>query len=337
MTQLPEARPLRFLATFDYSDDPEFADRAHTLVNEDDSLLGQFKFALRVFRVSKNHAALLLDSASGSIHPDLLACALIGLFRGSKKPLVVIMGEMWHKDAGLRGVLQKIVLRLADRAIFRYAPISTDDSRVFERIWGISSQKLRFVPYFYTFTKRDLESPPPQEEDFIFSGGNSHRDYEPLLRAAEALPGHKFVIASHLLEGRKLPPNVTAGQVPRPEFIRLMGAARMVIVPIRRNLTRSAGQQTYLNAMMLGKITVVNDVFGVYDYVRHNETAIVVDGSPEGYVNAVLRAFDPRNRAEMQRICNAARKEVSANFSFEKHCQRLLEIFDQAVKEYYQT
>lgn len=325
---------LHFLATIDYSDYPEFAERAHVLVNGDDSILGQLRFAVKVFKASKNESALLLDSASGSIHPDLLAAVLIGFWRRTAKPVIVMMGDMWHNDKGLRGFLQKVALRLADGAIVRYAPLSSDEFPIFEKTWGISRLKLRFLPYFYTFTKADLNSPSPPQEDFIFSGGNAHRDYETLLQAAEALPAHKFVIGSHLLDGRKLPSNVTAGQVPRTEFIRLMRASRMVIVPILPNLTRSTGHQTYLNAMLLGKPTIVNDTLGVREHVRHGETAIVVDGSPEGYVEAVRRVIDPANQAEMQRICNAAQEDVLTNFSFEKHCERLFDILDEAIEEY---
>ena len=94
------------------------------------------------------------------------------------------MGAMWQRDSGLKGLIEKMLIRLADRSITRYALQATDELPYFSSTWGIPDSKLRFVPYFYTFTESDLAGPAPSTEVFIFSGGNSHRDYKTLLEAA---------------------------------------------------------------------------------------------------------------------------------------------------------
>jgi glycosyltransferase involved in cell wall biosynthesis len=324
-----------FVTTLDYSDFPEYSERAVILPLHDGSILGQLSYAFRIVRAARTCKALLLDSASGTIHPDLLASILIGFWRKSRRPVIVMMGDMWHRDTGLQGWVQKVLLCFGNRGIFRYAPLSREEFPVFSKTWRISDTKLRFLHYFYTFTKEDLNSPPPAPEDFIFSGGNSHRDYGALLRAIEKLPEYNFVIASHRLDGMQLPPNVQAGQVPRDEFIRLMRAAKMVIVPIQRGLTRSTGHQTYLNGMLLGKPTIVTETLGVKDHVVHNETAIIVDGSPDSYQEAIRWVLDPANKDAVQKICKQGQDSVVKDFSFEKHCQRLLDILDEAYEDYY--
>jgi glycosyltransferase involved in cell wall biosynthesis len=324
-----------FVATLDYSDYPEYFERARVIRVSNKTIKDELKSVPLVLRAARSTHALLLQSSSGRVHPDLLAAILIGFWRKSSRPAIVMMGCMWQRDDGLAGIIQKILLHLADRAIFRFAPQSTDELPLFSATWGISQDKLRFLNYFYTFTDKDLSSPAPAQEDFIFSGGNSHRDYKALLKASEMLPEYKFVIASNLLDGIKLPPNVRAGQVQRTEFIRLMRASNAVVVPIQAGLIRATGQQTYLNAMLLEKPVIVTEALGVHDHVRDGETAIVVDGSPESYANAIHKVFDPKNKLEIEHICRAGRESVLRDYSFEKHCARLLDILDESINDYY--
>jgi len=104
--------------------------------------------------------------------------------------------------------------------------------------------------------------------------------------AARTLPDIRF--PTNLLEGRTdRPPNVRAGQLPRAEYNRLLLAAAVVVVPLRRKLRRAAGQQTYLDAMLAGIPVVGTDSPGVRDHMQDGVTGLVVDGSPENYVQAL--------------------------------------------------
>lgn len=323
----------RFVTTVNYKDYPEYAERSIVLSKSTTSLLSELKFIPQLVRATSQAKLFLLDSTSGRIHPDLMAAIMIQLLPRKRRPVIVFMGAMWQKDDGFKGLVQKVLLRLADGAIARFAVQSTDEIPLFARTWGISESKMRFVPYFYTFTEKDLAAPTPGNEGFIFAGGNSHRDYEPYLEAIDSLRDYRFVIATHLLDGRPLPPNVQAGAVPRHEFIRLMRASAAVVVPMKTGLIRAVGQQTYLNAMMLGKPTIITKTLGVSDHAWDGETAIVVDGTPQSYVQAIRKVMDPAKEAEMDRMCRRAREVVLGQFNFERHAKRLLEILDEAFQE----
>ncbi|HEX8991333.1 MAG TPA: glycosyltransferase family 4 protein [Anaerolineales bacterium] len=322
----------RFSTTVTYEDFPAFAQRAHILRRPNDSIWGELWQAWAVVREAPRVRALLLDSTSGRIHPDLLAAILIGFLPRRRRPVVVFMGAMWQKDPGLRGLVQRFILRRADRVICRYALQSSDELPLFSAAWGIPMSKLRFVPYFYTFTDQDLETPNPPPGNFIFAGGNAHRDYGTFVEAARALPEYEFVIASRLLEGRTLPPNVRAAEVPRDEFIRLMRASVAVVVPLRRDLIRASGQQTYLNAMLLGKPTIVTDTPGVSDYIHNDDIAWVVDGSAQSYVDAIREIFAPDHREQTLRRTREARQRVRESFSFDRHAERLVDVLDEAIR-----
>jgi len=323
----------RFATTVNYQDYPEYANRSIILSKPDESLLGEIKIIPQIIKATGRAKLFLLDSTSGKIHPDLIATILIRFLPQARRPVIVFMGAMWQKDDGLKGAIQRILLQLADKAIARYAVQSTDEIPLFSSTWGIPESKLRFVPYFYTFTKNDLSSPTPANGNFIFAGGDSHRDYQPYLEAADTLREHRFVIATNLMKGIALPPNVQAGPVPRDEFIRLMRASNAVVVPMRTGLIRAVGQQTYLNAMMLGKPTIVTKSLGVSDHAWDGETAIVVDGTPESYVRAIRMVLDPANEVKIHRMCQHSREVVLEQFNFERHAERLLEILDEAFRD----
>ncbi len=118
------------------------------------------------------------------------------------------------------------------------------------------------------------------------------------------------------------------------EYARLMWTSRAVVVPMKRNLIRAVGQQTYLNAMLLEKPTIVTDALGVRDHVRDGETAIVVDGSPQSYVDSIRKVLDPANKTAIDKMCNFARKTVLEQYNFQDHATRLLAVLDGAVQEW---
>ena len=167
----------------------------------------------------------------------------------------------------------------------------------------------------------------------MFAGGNSHREYEPLIEAARQLPEHRFVLATDRLQGIDLPPNLTAAPVPHHEFVRLMYGAAAVVVPMRQGMRRAVGQQTYLNAMWLERPTIVSDILGVHDHIENGKTALIVDGSMAGYVRALHWVFDPDNQEQVVRMCQNGRQAVVGQFTFENHAARLLEIIDEAAND----
>ncbi|MEM7116449.1 MAG: glycosyltransferase [Chloroflexota bacterium] len=326
------ARCCRFTTTIDYSDHPQFAARA-TIIHrpKNSSLRDGLAIAAQILGAARRGEPLLLTSSWGNIHPDLLASAIIGLWPQERRPKIVMMGCMWEPTAGWRGWIEQRIVRLADRAIDLYAVQSTEELAVFPKTWRVGLFKTRLCLYFHTFTP--AETTPALEQGHIFAGGNAQRDYEPLLEAACRLPQQRFIFATNLLDGRELPPNVTAGRVSHDRFVELMKTAVINITPIRSGLRRAAGQQTYLNAMLLGKPTVVTDTLGVHDHLTHRETGLIVDGSTEQYVEAIEWLTDCNNQADVRHLRHAARHAAREQFTFENHVDTVLTIVDEALAD----
>ena len=145
----------------------------------------------------------------------------------------------------------------------------------------------------------------------VFAGGDSHRDYGPLIEAAREIDSD-FTLATGRLSGDQLaslPPNVSAGRLPHDDFMRRLRSAAVVVVALQGRSDRSAGEQTYLNAMVLGKPVIVVDTMGVREYVEDGKTGLVVPpaADPAALTAALRWVLDPANEQEVAAMTERAR------------------------------
>jgi glycosyltransferase involved in cell wall biosynthesis len=62
--------------------------------------------------------------------------------------------------------------------------------------------------------------------------------------------------------------------------------------------------------MYLRKPTIVTDSMSVRDYVTDGENGLVVDGTPEGYVEALSCTLDPDNAARIAAMTENAHRRA---------------------------
>jgi len=325
-----------FCTTVDYRGHAEWAARSTQItptLGRDHTTADEVVHFARVVRSLRRGGAHILDSTSGRFHPDLLALALSSMLPQPEPVRVVLMGAMWEPDSGLRGAIQRFVVGRADRRIARYALQSTEELGTFAATWRVGQRKLRVVPYFFTIKPSDLprddgRAPGPA---YVFSGGDSHRAYAPLVEAARDLPHVRFVLATRLLDATPgLPPNVTARALSHEEFMEALVGSTVVVVPLVPGLRRAAGQQTYLNAMWLGKPTVVTEAPAVRDHIQDRDTALVVPATREALRASVEWALADGGAQEMAR---RGEQDVRKRFTFEGHAEAVLDVLDDALRD----
>lgn len=323
-----------FATTVDYRDDARYAAQAHLILESPahfPTMADELNMLWRILQIARQEQLLLLRSSWGRLNPDVIAAALLGLLPAHSRPILVLKGCMWEPDKGVKGVLVRRLVQLADRAIRLYAVQSSEELTLFPQTWGLSAGKTRLCPYFYTLTEQDLTLPPPPVEEYVFAGGNSHRRYEPLIEAAKQFSNRHFIFATDRLAGQELPPNVTAKPVPHRQFVALMQGAAVVVVPLQAGLHRASGQQTYLNAMWLGKPTIVAETLAVRDHITHGETALITDGTAASYVQALQYVFAPGNQEKVRKMAVRAKEVVESQFSFANHVTHLLQVVAEAA------
>jgi hypothetical protein len=294
----------------------------------------RFRALSAVVRRAGAYEAIVLDGSVGlrSGYLDLFAAGIAGR-RGGRGPIVVVADSTWKRGVSL---VDRIALRggieLVDAPNTRFCVLSNDEVRVFPKTWGVSPDKLFFTPWPHTLSGSELET---TREGGIFAGGDSLRDYGPLVEAARTLDA-EITIATRrpeLVDAHDLPANVHAGPLPHDTYVEQMRRATIVIVPLLPTEERSAGQTTYCNAMAMGKLVIATDTLGIRDYIDDRETGLLVPPGDAAAMRETLGwATDPANAADVERIADRAREVALDRLSPDRYVINLLQVARTALE-----
>jgi hypothetical protein len=276
------------------------------------------------------YRALVVDGSVGprDLYLEPLAALAVRRRPGGTRTPVVLVECQW-KMGGSR--VDRAVTRLALRALdgprVAYCVLTEWERARFPGTWGVERERVFVTPYCHTLNDAELAAPTSTDGD-VFAGGNSLRDYGSLVAAAAHIDTG-VTIATKLLD-EPLPPNVTAGPVPEQRFFELLRNARAVVVPLADRDDRTAGQQTYLNAMALGKVAIVTDSPGVREYVEDGRTGLVVPPGDADALAAALRwTLDPANAVAVDQIAAAAMEVARTRFSPQRYVETLLSVAER--------
>ncbi len=237
--------------------------------------------------------------------------------------------ETEHHDATPRssGAVARRAIRLLDSRNTHYCVLSSREAAEFPGFWGIPASRVHFTPFCFGIDA-SVERPPAGST--VFAGGDSLRDYRALLAAAPSLPV-PVVIATRLGEPVNRD-NVRLGPLPSAVYDEELLSARIIVVPLCDGTRRSAGHQTYLSAMALGKPLIVTDSPGVRDYVTHRETGLIVPpNDPQQLAEAIRWLLDDANEAEVRRMCALARATALETYTLEAYLGRVLDVLSNAT------
>jgi glycosyltransferase involved in cell wall biosynthesis len=262
------------------------------------------------------------------------------LFRASRKFDVVITGfeRPWHVFA----LLQKTFRRKRKHHFFIYFGLqrpnrlwyyrkivdscarvvvhSRHQVDLYARTIGVNAEKFACVFYHTTLhgyhgVRADLL--PVQKGDYIFSGGG-FRDYATLLEAVSGLPC-RTVIATRdqsYFRDLQIPSNVEIVTASHEEFFQLMAGARAVVLPLHGQVLHPGGEQSYLNAMAMGKPVVVAADFGADEYITNGVDGMVVPaGQPSALRDALRSLLGNRRLADAM---GDAAKRTAGKYSAEQ-------------------
>ncbi|HEX8496180.1 MAG TPA: glycosyltransferase [Actinomycetales bacterium] len=218
--------------------------------------------------------------------------------------------------------LSRALVRAADGPRVTWCVLSTEEVDSFSRTWGVPQSRIAFTPFSHTlFAPEDRR--PTGHGTFVFSGGNSLRDYPLLVEAADGL-GCEVVLATGWRPAQRKH-WLTAESVPHERFVELMRQCRVMVLPLAPS-TRSAGQQTYLNAMALGKVVIVTDGPGVRDHIDDGVTGVIVERTVEGLRAALRDVLDPARAEHYERMGQRARAKALVDYSPDTYRRSLLRL-----------
>ncbi|MEO1135398.1 MAG: glycosyltransferase [Pseudomonadota bacterium] len=130
------------------------------------------------------------------------------------------------------------------------------------------------------------------EGDYFAALGGEARDYKVLCDVARALPEIRFVAVArpHNFAGLMPPENLDVRfNLPFDAAWGVVQHAKAALIPLRSRQT-PCGLVTLVGAMHLGKAQIVTNAAGTGEYLRHEETGILVPaGDADAFVAAVAR------------------------------------------------
>lgn len=314
----------RFLTTLTYPGREAWANRCERI---DPSTVSPPALLRRLVGDAARYRALIVDGSVGPRDFYLEPLAALAVRRrpgGAQTPIVLVECQWKMGGSRIDRTLTRLGLRALDGPRVAYCVLTEWERDRFAGTWDVDRERVFVTPYCHTLSDAELTAPTSTDGD-VFAGGNSLRDYGPLVSAATQIDAG-LTIATKLLD-EPLPGNVTAGPVPKERFFELLRNARAVVVPLADRDDRTAGQQTYLNAMALGKVTVVTDSPGVREYVEDGRTGLIVPpGDADALADALRWALDPANAVAVDRMAATAMEVSRTRFSPERYVETLLSV-----------
>ena len=226
----------------------------------------QCRRAWAMFKTATGFDAVVTDGALLG-----LTFACLQRLRGRQRPVHVMYDCYWYGGNWLRRAFMRFSLRQVDLCVVW----TNVECERYARAYGLPIRKFAFVRHHHTLNRYEFAV---SDDAYIFTGGNSDRDYRLFLDAVREFP-IPCVLATNLpelLRGLVIPANVRVVSASATEFRQLMARARMVVVSMQANLLRTGGQQTFLNAMHMQKPVILTDPEGGRDYIDHGKTGLLV-------------------------------------------------------------
>ena len=213
--------------------------------------------------------------------------AILQKFRRHKVPHI-FMQSMWDlPKSRVRKLFKRVLLRTVVSSASCVLVYSRRQLELYPKLLGLPREKLVFL---YSHTSPHAEEYPVSRGNYVFSGGDSNRDYATLVAAARGLNCHFIIVTRQLddLPAAALPPNVeVVAGLPADEFSRMMAGAAAVVVSLRPGALETGGRTVYGDAMSMGKAVIVADD-DAGDYITNEHDGLLV---PAGQAVALHHAI----------------------------------------------
>jgi glycosyltransferase involved in cell wall biosynthesis len=239
-------------------------------------------YAVRLYRQSGS-VDVLVTGRCGQMY-----AALRGLLPGRRKPHVLLGVEWLHRhQRWWRRLISVWDHRLIARGAWRIQVFCESEAAEYADCYGIDRDKFVWIPYC---TDVDGRSYPATEDDYVFTGGTQHRDYDTLFRAVEGLPIElRSAVRKDRVSAERIPANVSLlGRLSKDDFWSALAGARVVVLSLDPDVMRRPGVITYVTAMRLGKCVIVNDPRGARSYIADGKTGLIVPARDPGGLRAAL-------------------------------------------------
>lgn len=190
---------------------------------------------------------------------------------------------------------------VTSKYIDRFICFAKEEPSYYAALFGVNKNRFIFVPLgIKTFIV-----PKVSDNGYIFATGRSNRNYDFLVECMRNTT-YKVIIACDGYQYEEVPENVEIlNNCYREEMRKRMATCHVVAIPLE-DLRMSSGQLVILQAMSLGKPVVCTASDGVKDYVRNEETGLLVNNNKDEWHAAINRLYSEKE--EYKRLSANAKK-----------------------------
>jgi len=293
---------------------------------ERQSLHRDLKWAWRLFRVSRTYDAVVI----GSDRMSRIFAMFQLFFRRRRVPHLYIDWLCNLSGGRLKRWLQRVHLRWAILGASRTIVQGRHEITAHADELGVPLSKFVFLPYHSTLYDLRYEV---EEGGYIFAGGDTNRDYPTMIEAVRGLP-YRVLIAAFSrghFGGIQVPDNVEIVTLGEADFFQRMAGAALVVVPMLPRLLHPVGQQTWINAMTMGKPVIVAEDRSARDYIAHQSTGWLTEpGNPCALREAICLLMENRDLA---RSLGRSAKEAATQFSPECFFEGVFRVVEECLEE----
>ncbi len=282
-------------------------------------VMGDLVKAWQLFRMRNDFDVVVLG---GGARYDFLYLLFQALFSFKRVPVIKI-DCLWYMSSPLKHFLKKNLFGFLDRFVDKYVVWASREITDYARAFALPEHKFCFIPYHTTI---DPNKVAIKNKRYLFSGGNFARDYKTLAEAVDGLDLNIIIACTNqqALEGIDFPSNVRVVGVSHDEFMKLLAESFINVVPLEKGLLHSGGQQTFLNAMLLGKPTIVTDPEGAKDYIENEISGLLVP--PEDPISLRQAILQCMENSELVKNISQNGKSVAKRLDTEANLAQIVEL-----------
>ena len=221
-------------------------------------------------------------------------------FFHSKKPPIHIIQD-FHIDLTQTRWLYRFqiaLLKLAIPGIDYFCCTSTEEKAIYSQMFKIPHSRINFLPL--VDSPDNFEVPSYPEQDYIFSYGNSDRDFDTLIRAVSRLNIKTYILSQKYKTQVPLPENVFIIRefVSDKMVVNWISSSRIVVLPLKDYFV-SAGQISMLEVMALARPLIITQNMATKEYAVHKKSALFFEaGNDRELTDHILYLWNHRESAK---------------------------------------
>jgi len=217
----------------------------------------------------------------------------------SQKPPVHIIQD-FHIDLAQTRWFYRFKLALLELAvpgIDYFFCTSTEEEAIYSRMFNIPRNRIIFLPLTEA---SNFEEPSRPIKDYIFSFGNSDRDYDTLIRSVTPSNIKTYILSRKYKPQVTVPENVCIMReyVSSQEMVQWIASSRIVVLSLK-DYRISAGQISMLEVMALARPLIITENMATKEYAVHRQTALFFEAGNDKEVSEHIQyLWNHRESAE---------------------------------------